>query len=304
MIMLKRGLFYLMLGTVAVFEVQAQSDPVDFQQRWQVGFFAGPGWLFGDLGGKPGIGKPFLKDWTPSRPAFHGGAQLIYNIDERFSISTHLSAGSLRASDSWLPESDKSGRRQRNLSVKTGLLEFSTEFRYTARYLGAGALNNNTVGPFAPYLSAGVGVIRFEPRAYWQNQWVSLRPLRTEGQGMKEYADRAAYGKYAFFIPVTAGFTFKVSQRMHLTLEAVFRKSFTDYLDDVSQKYIDPRYFDQYLTGWQAIAARALYDRSGEVNGNVRIYNEGEQRGLPGKDSWVSLRAGLIISIGPLLSYY
>jgi hypothetical protein len=282
----------------------AQEDLTDFNNRWQAGIIGGGHWFFSDLGGRPGIGGRFIKDWKPGSITATGGVQAAYNFNYRAAVVFTAQTGRLSADDSRLGSGDNSGRFYRNLRVATPVRELSISGRYTLRRRSNHVLNYFSLKPFSPYLSAGVGLLHFDPRVRWQSDWVSLRPLRTEGQGMSEYPDQKPYGAWTFFIPVTIGMQYAVSQRTSLSMELVFRKSFSDYLDDVSTRYIDPQYFSRYLSGTQLQAALALHDRSGEINRGINRNAPGDIRGLSGNDTWVSWRIGMIITLGALTPFY
>jgi hypothetical protein len=148
-------------------------------------------------------------------------------------------------------------------------------------------------GRFFPHAFVGVGAFYSDPQTRYKNQWVPLRPLRTEGQGMAEYPDREPYKAVNLFVPVSFGINYFLNEGLGLHLECTWRKSFTDYVDDVSTRYIDPALFEKYLSPEQAALARTLHDRSGEINGGRNIGHEGAIRGLKSKDSWVSLSLGI-----------
>ena len=74
-------------------------------------------------------------------------------------------------------------------------------------------------------------------------------------------------------------------------MSLLLRKSFTDYIDDVSTEYIDPNLFDKYLTPENDIIARNIHDKTyGIVTPGVNRYEPGTQRGNPNQnDSYFSL---------------
>ena len=77
------------------------------------------------------------------------------------------------------------------------------------------------------------------------------------------------------------GFKYYIKENMFIGLEVLHRKLFTDYVDDVSKNYIDPIYFDAYLSAADAATARRLnyrgtYSWIGRPSDVV-----GEQRGDP-----------------------
>lgn len=53
-----------------------------------------------------------------------------------------------------------------------------------------------------------------------------------------------------------------VSERVNTSIELLYRKTFTDYIDDVSTEYMDPNDFDKYLTTQDALIARQIHDKT------------------------------------------
>jgi hypothetical protein len=89
-----------------------------------------------------------------------------------------------------------------------------------------------------PYVFAGVAYFHFNP--YTTDaamQKVFLKPLSTEGEGF--VAGRPQYSLSQFAIPFGGGLKFPVSENVRLGVELSLRKTFTDYLDDVSTTYVD-----------------------------------------------------------------
>ena len=78
------------------------------------------------------------------------------------------------------------------------------------------------------------------------------------------------------------GFKFNLSPRFAVSAEYGVRKTFTDYIDDVSGTYADP-------TGLSEIAFQMADKSPGDG------YIEGGQRGNPGTKDWYSF-AGVILS--------
>jgi hypothetical protein len=84
-------------------------------------------------------------------------------------------------------------------------------------------------------------------------------------------------------IPVGVGFKYYIKENMYVGFEVMHRKSFTDYVDDVSTTYIDNNLFANYLSPEQTAMANQLYYREyfvpGQINNNRPSTNE--QRGNP-----------------------
>ena len=65
---------------------------------------------------------------------------------------------------------------------------------------------------------------------------IELQPLGTEGQNAG-FDGRSPYNLWSVTIPFGFGFKWSVSEKVGLAFEWGMRKTFTDYLDDVSTSY-------------------------------------------------------------------
>jgi hypothetical protein len=110
---------------------------------------------------------------------------------------------------------------------------------------------------------------------------VELKPLRLEGQGFAEHPDRKEYSLNQTALLMGGGFKYYLKESMYIGFEILHRKTFTDYLDDVSTKYIDPNLFDNYLPADQAVIARQMMYRENFYNPSVNRPYIGGQRGDP-----------------------
>jgi hypothetical protein len=215
-----------------------------------------------DLGGKKGTGKKFLKDlnWKVSRPSFSIYAIAMYK--DAIGVRLEGTFGNVRSYDSILKKVGPStfGRYERNLSFKSNITDIQLvaevhPFFFKNYEEGKAPL-------WSPYIVAGIGYFSFNPQARLNNEWYSLQPLHTEGQGFAEYPDRKPYKLNQINIPLGFGVKYELNSSFNLRIEFVHRTLFTDYLDDASNvDYIDPALFSVYLTTAQASLARQLYDR-------------------------------------------
>ena len=130
-----------------------------------------------------------------------------------------------------------------------------------------------------------MGIFNFDPKgsiedANGEKQWYRLHPLKTEGQGFPEYPNKKPYSLTQFNIPMGFGLKVKMSERVNISPELLYRKTFTDYMDDVSTTYIDPDYFDVYLSPQQSLIARQIHDKTmGIITPGINRYEPGTQRG-------------------------
>lgn len=129
-----------------------------------------------------------------------------------------------------------------------------------------------------PYLEVGIGYFHFNPEAYLDGQWHSLRILGTEGQFLNQYSDRTPYRNWAISYPLGAGVLISWKE-LFIGIEVKTRFTNTDYIDDVSTTYVKNDLLAD--TSNNDLAAR-LADRSSEVSTDaVPLKFEGDPRGNP-----------------------
>ena len=254
----------------------------------EVGLGLGPLFFLGDLGGNRGIGTRFIKDINFPTTKFVKGAYVNIYPAEWIGFRFAFNQGTLTGADSLIRAKggDEESRKTRNLFFRSPLFEaygaieiYPTVF--LERYDGL-------LGKLRPYGVVGVGVFKFKPQSiyYAPNgtaQWVDLQPLRLEGQGMAEYPNRKPYKLSSLEIPLGAGIKYYIKENMYVGFEIMHRKSFSDYVDDVSTTYIDNTLFARYLSPQQAAQANQLYFREGYIpyGTTSRVPPNGEQRGNP-----------------------
>jgi hypothetical protein len=158
-----------------------------------------------------------------------------------------------------------------------------------------------------PYGVIGIGLFHFNPQgsltdANGQKTWYDLKPLHTEGEGFAEHPKRKNYSLTQVNIPMGFGAKYFISERVNVGLEVLHRKTFTDYVDDVSTEYIDPDLFDKYLSPQNAAIARQIHDKvQGIVTPNVSRLAPGDQRGDPYQnDAYFTIFIKLGIRLGAM----
>ena len=192
-------------------------------------------------------------------------------------------------------------RKIRNLKFRSTLMEAYAGLEvYPTVFLEQ---YDGLAGKLRPYAMMGVGVFHFNPKGEYSangvSQWVELQPLRLEGQGMKEYPTRKMYSRTQLHMPMSVGAKYYLKDNMYIGLEILHRKTFTDYVDDVSTTYIDNNLFQNYLTPEQATMANQLYYRSNMLNNVSRGPYTDEQRGDPKEnDAFFSslIRCGWVLN--------
>ncbi len=254
--------------------------------KFEVGLGLGPSFFLGDLGGVRGVGRPFVKDVNFPFTKLLKGLYVNYYPAEWIGLRAAVNIGVLEAHDSII--NAKGGaeldRKERNLGFRSNLFEAyaALEIYPTVFFEQFDGL----LGKFRPYGLIGFGMFRYNPQGQYiapngQTTWVDLHPLRLEGQGMAEYPDRKPYSLWQREIPMGFGAKYYIKENMYIGLEILHRKTFTDYIDDVSTTYIDPALFDVYLTPQQATWARQLMYRENFYNPSVNRPIINQQRGDP-----------------------
>ncbi len=272
--------------------------------KWEAGIGLGPMFFLGDLGGSAGIGKTFVKDVDLPLTKLSKGLFINYNPAEWLGVRFALNHSVVQGDDAQAPNKggDEVYRLNRNLSFKSHIFE-----AYVAAEIYPSVFfekYDGLAGKLRPYGIIGVGMFKFNPKTRDDNgEWVELQPLRTEGQGMAEYPDRKPYKLVQAEVPMGLGFKYFVKENMYVGLEVLHRKLFTDYVDDVSTSYIDPIYFDTYLSPSQAAIAKRVHARALTTTpvSNPGYTMAGEQRGNPTQnDSFFStiIRLGFRLNDG------
>jgi hypothetical protein len=198
--------------------------------------------------------------------------------------------------------SDDAFRSRRNLSFRTPLVEFSGTIEYNI--FGFGETTRATPG--SPFLFAGLGVFKFNPKAQFtynsspdlandntgattvhhpdlakfDGQWVELQPLGTEGQETTKFNDRKRYALTQVSIPLGIGYKKQFDDFWAWGIELGVRKTFTDYIDDVSLDYVD----EQIVEGNNGRLASAMRDRAAEKG--YQDFDNGMSRGTSKSSDW------------------
>ncbi|MBM3432615.1 MAG: hypothetical protein FJX92_06405 [Bacteroidetes bacterium] len=275
-------LFSLVLGLlVAIIPIRAQYHGDN--SKIEIGYGVGPMFTLTDLGGTVGIGRTFLKDLNVQRAKVSTSAYLSVHPSEWFSLRVTATLGGVAADDTDAPNTGgaESFRYKRNLHFRSRIQEVQAalEFYPFTFFVRSSEFN----GKIRPYVVGGVGLFHFNPEVKdVDGRWVKTHELRLEGQGFAEYPNSKPYQLIQTNLMSGAGFKFYVNNSMCVGAEVLYRKLMTDHLDDASQNYyINPVYFDQYLTPDQAQQARRLYYRGTYSYATNRPYTELDGRGDP-----------------------
>ena len=204
------------------------SSLVVAQYRWDYGFQLGAANYLGDIGGKQSTRKDFVSDMKLAETRWAGAAFVRYKFSPKLSVRAQFAYQRIQGADSL---SLNPARHARNLNFKNDIFELSVTPQLTI-------YENQDLGSsyrfklaFNFYVFAGVGIMHHNPQAYYQDEWVSLQPFHTENTN---------YSLWQGVIPLGTGFYFTLKKKHRIGFEYNWRILFTDYLDDVSKKYVDP----------------------------------------------------------------
>lgn len=203
-------------------------------------------------------------------------------------------------------------------------------FRNDLKVLSVGAVYYPSPTPYnftkrsrlMPYLSVGLSVFNHDPKALgvWDDPavkpaWVSLRPLKTEGQDKP-------YASVGVAIPLGVGIKYRLKNFVDISFEISYNQTFADYLDDVSTQTDQQNPSPLANRTLETIAAYSGRDRSAwlfeylnrngyqvdisadipfQFGSGIPPYEaENAPRGNPGvKDSFVLTRVSLIFYLKP-----
>lgn len=266
----KRKFLFFIFAIIFSGNVLAQRS---FATSFEMGFMGGGSYYIGDLNPS--------KHFIYSKPAF--GAIFRYNLTTRYSLRFTGSYGSVYGNDA---KSDDAFQLERNLSFNSKILElaFGVEvdmFKYNI---------NNMKYPITPYFFYEIAFFRMNPTTEYEGNEVELQPLGTEGQGTA-LSDKGRYSLNQISIPLGIGVKFNLRKRLAISVEYGIRKTFTDYLDDVSGNYVDPT----ALSAANGPMSADLSDRS--VNGS-EMSRVGFNRGNSNNKDWYAFY-GVMITFKP-----
>lgn len=195
------------------------------QWLWDFGGGIGASNYLGDIGGKEKTRRDFIYDMKLAKTRFNAGAFVRYKWRSDISLKLAFDFTRVEGDDKL---TTNLARRYRNLNFRNNILSLSLmgewffyedpDIGNTYRYLNS----------FRSYLFAGGSVFYHNPKGLYNGQWISLRPLQTEG---------VAYSPINFAIPMGLGFYFTFNKKHRIGFEATYWKTFTDYIDDISGNY-------------------------------------------------------------------
>jgi len=255
---------FLLCFLVTVSNVKAQQ----FKPNTEIGFLLGTSYYLGDL-----------NTTHFNQSSLATGLVIRKNIDKRFAYKAELIYLNLRSDET---DSKDTISAARGLHFKSPVYEISGQIEFNFLPYDPG----NPLYTWTPFVYAGASLFTFNPQAENKiGEWVDLQPLGTEGQGTTLPNTDSKYSLIQFAAAFGGGVKIAVNNTFNIIFEYSTRKTFTDYLDDVSGNYVSTT-----PTEWSDNPdAEYLSDP------NNRDYPFGKERGNPEKQDWYSF-AGVTLS--------
>ncbi len=202
---------------------------------------------------------------------FAGGLFGRYNFNNFISAKVALNYAKLSADDA---NAASEAQQARNLSFRSNIFEGAA----TVEFNILGYQPYNFERTFSPYIFAGVSYFHFDPQAFYDSEWVNLQPLGTEGQGIEGFEEE--YDLFEIAIPLGIGVKYALNDQWNVGLEVGLRKTFTDYIDDVSGFFGD----NAVIAAQNGELAGILNDRAGEITNEPAVRTATSQRGNADRD--------------------
>lgn len=242
-------------------------------QKWHLNLFGGFSNYQGDLQ---------EKRFTTEQAKGAAAIGVRYDLNSRFALRSNFTYAAIGAADRYNRQADL---KARNLSFQSKVTELNLLVNYN--------LLNPDFHSIVPYVFGGVAVFHYNPYAFDSSgNKVYLQPLGTEGQGLAGY-NRSPYHLTQFALPFGAGVSWRLTERVTLSYEIGIRKTFTDYLDDVSTTYVDQA---SLLAARGATAVEMAY-RGDELKNGTPYPASGSIRGGAKRKDWYYF-SGVTVSIG------
>jgi hypothetical protein len=198
--------------------------------------------FLGDLGGANQVGTHLLKDFEfkATRPSLSAGFR--YKANPYYAFKGMLTFGMVSGADNLTQDIY---RNNRNLSFRSPILELSAQIEgyfmreKTGKLYKISGVKGKRQRKSTAYVLTGVGIFFYSPSAInpADGKRYRLRKLHTEGQGLP--GGPKQYSNFSLCVPIGIGMKYAIDKRWSIGGEIAFRKTFTDYIDDVSGVYYD-----------------------------------------------------------------
>jgi opacity protein-like surface antigen len=256
-----------LLITTLVFGFTAKAQ--QFKPNTEIGLLLGASYYLGDL-----------NTAHFNQPLAGAGLIIRKNIDQRFVYKAEIMYLNLKSDER---ESADTIAKERYLHFRSPVYELSGQLEFNFLPYQPG----NPLYTWTPFIYTGVSLFNFNPQAEDSTgQWVDLQELGTEGQGTTTFPDRDKYSLIQFAIAMGGGVKIAVNESFNIILEYGARKTFTDYLDDVSTIFV----------GGNGVYPIEMSPEAQAMSDPTGTHDIRDQRGNPNnKKDWYSF-AGITLS--------
>ena len=209
----------LILAVLFIFISTTESNS-QYKPNQEFGILGGTGYYIGDMNST---------HFNNLRVA--GGITYRKNFDRRFTFKSSALYTNVYANDE---NSNEAIKVNRNLKFKSDIIELSGQIEFNFLPYETG----NSLYNWTPFIFTGVSIFNYNPQAEGSDgQWYNLQELGTEGQGTTSFPNRKKYSLTQLSVPFGGGVKIGVSDNFNIIVEYGLRKTFTDYIDDVSTTY-------------------------------------------------------------------
>jgi hypothetical protein len=214
-----------------------------------------------------------------------------YNLNDRMAVRAQFNYGFLDAADKRIKRYPY--LQARNLDFKSQLVELAATYEVNFfKYSLISSRGTKESKHWTPYVFMGLSLFYYKPYTKLNGEKYILESIGTEGQKSANNPSRnRGYDNYAIAIPYGIGVKIGLSQNWALNIEASSRITFSDYIDDVSNNYVEPDDVNYIIDGINV--GPQLADKS-----NPKIGIPGKQRGTSkDKDRFMFVGVGITYTI-------
>lgn len=222
-----------------------------FSQEHNIGIIVGGSNYHGDLAPEIAFKETHLS----------GGLFYKYDFNKYWAVRPSISYLKISGNDQNFKDN-----RLRNLSFQSEIFEVSSIFEFNFMPFS----NNKYHESLTFYALVGPGVMYHSPKTILEGEKYDLQKMRVEG---------TRYSKIQLVIPFGGGVKYMLTKNLMIGGEINWRRTFTDYLDDVSGVYPSLNALDD--------TQAKLADRSYEVSeSGLPLSTSGQMRGDPNLRDW------------------
>ncbi len=220
--------FFILLSGLCFFDSVAQRNRIKSNSKTDISFHCGPAFFQGDVSSGIILSDKRVSDIKLSNSNFNMGIGLNHRFSRLMNAKSNLNLLQLCGDDNWGKNAVRGTKFRTFLAEMSLLVEYSLlhwDYTYNQNYR------------HHIFIASGIAIFYYSPMGQYDNKWVGLRELGTEGQGLKPGLKK--YSVISYSVPMNIGYRYMLNKKEMWGFEFCFRKAFTDYIDDVSGTYYD-----------------------------------------------------------------